>query len=309
MNASLAYAQTQADALDNITPTPLQGQQARVYAQSDSFLSNEEAAAVLRRQLEPHRAEIEVQLARIGFPASHRVQFPDLEAALFSGQPTPPVTVFLTPSVQLEGRLRVVLTETGPELRITPVFSQLTLPDEVGGIQLSQAEKQQLLQEGALPRPLPLPANGAVVPTYLRLDEQTNTLELWQLRPERLPTQLMGVDLTRDQQHQLANGFAVRLSGLLDQQGEPFAATVSVAAGRQALQFQDISRQTVQVRPDGETVQQLALNNDGAKTDQLRDAEIKTGQTVQHHQQQEAQVRSAAEKPALSESVPKPRLT
>ncbi len=263
----------------------------------------------MQKQLAPYREQLDAQLTRIGHPASHIANYPELEATLFSGRVTPPVRVQLTPDIQLEGRLHIVMTEGGPEIRITPLLPYLSIPNEVGGVVLSAAEKRQLEQEGALPRPLLIPANGEYVPTYLRVDEQTNTVELWRVRPELLPTRLMGVDLTRDQQLQLANGSPVRLSGLLDQQGEPFTATVSIAAARQELQFRDISRLAPQVRPDTEQTQQLALNNEGAKTDQLRHVETKTGQAIHSHQQQEPLQRSAVEKPALRDSVPKQRLT
>jgi hypothetical protein len=185
----------------------------------------------------------------------------------------------------MEGRLRIVMTENGPDIRITPVQRQLIIPDEVEGVKLSTREKQQLMMEGALPRPFMMADQGGYVPTYLRIDDQTNTVELWRIRPEMLPTKLMGIDLTKDQQLQLANGHAVRLSGLLDQQGEPFTATVNISAAQKELQFSDISRLTIGVKPDNDYRQQLALNNEGAKTDVARSQELSTGQTtISNHQ-------------------------
>jgi hypothetical protein len=145
------YAHSQADGYDNIAPTSLQGKQAWQFAQTDNFFSPEEASAVMRKQLEPYRAQIEAKLSQIGFPPDHLANHPHLGEALFSGQPTGLMKVRVTPEVKLEGRLRIVMTEEGPDIRITPVKPALEIPDQVAGIKLSNVEKQQLAQEGALP--------------------------------------------------------------------------------------------------------------------------------------------------------------
>ena len=300
MNQSLNYARSQADGYDNIAPTTLQGQQAWQYAQSDNFFSPEEASAVMRKQLEPYRAEIEARLDQLGYPPEHLAKLPHLEAALFSGQKTDSMTVQITSELQLEGRLRIVMTESGPDIRITPALARLNIPDEIAGVRLSTGEKWQLEHEGALPRPFLLADKGEYVPTYLRIDEQTNTVELWRLRPESLPTKLMGIDLTKDQQLQLANGHSVRLNGLTDQQGEAFNATVSISASQKQIQFSDLSHLAVRLKPDSENQQQLAQNNDGAKTDLTRSQEISTGQRAVSNHQREVMQQALEGKPERS---------
>jgi hypothetical protein len=308
MNPAVGYARTQADGLDNIAPTSLQGQQAWQYAQSDNFLSAEEASAVMRQQLKPYRAQIESRLAQFGWPSDHLSNHPNLEEALFSGQKTRCVKVWVTPELQLEGRLRIVMTENGPDIRLTPVQRQINIPDEVEGVRLSKGEKQQLMMEGALARPFLMADKGDYVPTYLRIDEQTNTVELWRIRPDVLPTKLMGIDLTKDQQLQLANGHAVRLSGLLDQQGEPFTATVSISAAQKELQFTDVSLLAIGLKPDNENRQQLALNNDGAKMDLTRSQEMSTGQTTVSNHQRETMQQLLEGKPEQKIGSPKQRI-
>lgn len=273
-NTSVDYARTQADGADNIAPTTMQGQQAWQFAQSDNFFSPEEQAAVMRRDLEPYRAQIEAKLAEVGYPLT---KHPGVEEALFSGRQTDLLRVNLSPDSQLVGSLRVVMTNDGPDVRITPAQPTLNIPKEIGGIHLSKGEQQQLSQEGSLPRPFLMPEKGEYVPIFLRVDAKTNTVELWQVKPEELPTKLMGIDLTRDQQMQLVHGHAVRLNGLIDNQGEPFNATVSVSASKQALQFADLSRLDVSVKPAQEFKQQLAQNNEGAKTDLVQSQEKAVG--------------------------------
>jgi len=195
--------------------------------------------------------------------------------------------VRVTPDVKLEGRLRIVMTDEGPDIRITPVIPALTIPDQVAGIKLSNVEKQQLAQEGALPRPFLVADKGEYVPTYLRVDAQTNTVELWRVRAEQLPTKLLGIDLTKDQQLQLVNGHPVRLTGLLDKQGEAFSATVSISPARQQFQFTNVDRVDLALRPDNEHRTQVAHNNEGAKTDLTRSQETAIGAPALTNNQRE----------------------
>jgi hypothetical protein len=308
MNPSLQYAQTQADGYDNLAPTPLQAKQAWQYAQIDNFFSPEEASAVLRQQLEPYRAQLEAKLSQIGYPPEHLAKHPHIEEALFSGQRTPTMSVFVSPDVKMDGRLRIVMSDDGPVVCITPAQRQLTIPNEVAGIRLSKGEKQQLATEGALPRPFLLADQGDYVPTYLHVDSMTNTVELWRVRPELLPTKLLNIDLTKDQQLQLANGHAVRLSGLLDKQGESFNATVSLSATQKELQFSDFSRLGVTLKPDAENRQQLAINNEGAKTDLTRSQEITSGATTVSNFQREMMQELLEGKPEQKIGGPKQRI-
>ena len=298
--AATNYARSQADGFDNIAPTPLQGQQAWQYAQTDNFLSPEEASAVLRKQLEPYRTQLEARLSQIGYPPEHLAKHPHIEEALYSGQRTVPMNVVVTPDLTMEGRLRIVMTEDGPDIRITPGKPAVTIPDRVARIRLSNVEKEQLAPEGALSRPFLIAEKGEYVPTYLRVDPQTNSVELWRIRAEQLPTKLLGIDLARDQQLQLVNGHPVRLTGLIDQQGEPFNATVSISPARQQLQFSEYNRLDVALKPDGEHRNQLAHNNEGAKTDLTRSQETAVGSTILSNSQRETVQKLLEGKPEQS---------
>ncbi len=284
---AIDYARSQADGADNIAPTTMQGQQAWQYAQSDNFFSPEERAAVLQKQLEPYRDEIQTKLTQIGYSPERLSMYPQVAEALYSGQQTSLMSVWIADNTQISGRLRIVMTDSGPDIRITPVEQSLTIPDQVQGVKLSKAEKQELREEGAITRPVWILDKGEYVPTFVRVDQQTNTLELWQLKPEQLPTKLMGIDLNRDQQLQLIGGHQIRLSGLIDNQGEPFNATVSVSAVRRSLEFTDLSRRDVAILPDGEYRQQLAQNNQGAKTDLVQSREQAIGTPLITNRQSE----------------------
>jgi hypothetical protein len=137
------------------------------------------------------------------------------------------------------------------------------------------------------------------------VDGQTNTVELWRVRAEQLPTQLMGVDLTKDQQLQLASGHAVRLGGLLDGQGEPFNATVRISPAKQELQFTDINRLDVAFKPDNTHRQQVQQNNEGAKTDQAQSLEAAIGARTISHNQLETVQKLLGSQPDQKQTGPK----
>lgn len=226
-------------------------------------------------------------MAQLGYEPEHLAKLPKLEADLFSGRQTELTNVFIAPDVKMSGRLRIVLGAEGPEIRFTPMQPTLTIPNEVAGVALSRQERTQLAQEGALPRPLLMAEKGEMIPTYLRIDPLTNTVELWRIKAEQMPNKLLGIDLTKDQQLQLVSGHAVRLSGLLDKQGEPFNATVSISPARQTLEFSDVNRIDLAVKPDREFRQQVAHNNEGAKTDLTRSREEAIGSPAINQQQAE----------------------
>lgn len=287
-NQQKTYARTQADGLDNIAPTALQGKQAWQYAKSDNFFSPEEQAAVLRKELETQRPDIMNKLSQIGYTEDFLKKHPKVEQDLFAGKQTDPLYVNLTPEINMLGRLRIVSTEQGPELRITPAHPKPQIPDEVGGFKLSNLDKKQLLEEGAVSRPYMIPDKGTFTPTYLRIDPATNTPELYKVKPEQMPSVLLGIDLTKDQQQQLASGYPVRLAGLRDSQNEPFNATVSLSPAQKNLQFGDISRQSLAIRPDAENSRQVVQNNEGGKTDQTKGQEQRTGLPAATNNQSEA---------------------
>lgn len=285
------FARAEGDNLSHNAPTPAQGKKAGEYAQSDNFLSPEERTAILKKDIEANRPALETRLAQIGYTSEFLNKHPKVEEALFSGKPTQVLDINVSQTIQMSGRLRIAMTENGPELRFTPQLSKPLIPDEIRGLQLSSFDKQKLEKEGALDRPFMIPGKDGLTANYLRLDRETNTLELWKVKPEQLPSKLLGIDLTRDQQLQLVSGHPLRLTGLLDKQNEPFSATVSLSGATKGFQFANVDRQEISLKPDAGYKQQVAQNNEGAKTDQTRGQEIRTGQTTTTNNDQQELMR------------------
>ena len=156
------YARTQADGLDNIAPTQTQAAAASQYAVTDNFLSSSEQEAVLR-QIATERPVLQKKLDEVGITRDYLAVNPDVERALFSGKSTPVLTIDLPNDLKLEGRLRIAITENGPQLRITPVRSELSIPDKVGELKLTQQERSELEQNGYVDRSITIPENGGFV--------------------------------------------------------------------------------------------------------------------------------------------------
>ena len=259
---SQLFAQTQANSLDNIAPTTLQAKMAREYSLTDHFLNMEEQSTVLQREIDGDRPLIKTKLHEIGISPALLATRPEIEKALFSGRSTPVLSIQLPNDLAMQGRLRVEMTEHGARLRVTPVLGELKIPDKVGDLPLTPQEKQDLQQQGFLERPLQVSQNGSFVPAYLRVDSETNTVSSWKVRPDMLPNQLFGIQLTREQQLQLAAGYSVQLIGLKDPQGDYFEATVAVSVEKQGLRITSTKPMKLQVRPGENPEQQLIKPTD-----------------------------------------------
>ncbi|MFC5410706.1 DUF3945 domain-containing protein [Larkinella bovis] len=281
------YARTQAEAIDNLAPTQQQAAAATQYAITDGYLNSAEQEAIIK-QIGAERPQFQKKLDEVGITKEFLAANPDVEKALFHGRSTPVLTLELPNDLQLQGRLRIAITEQGPQLRVTPVHENLLIPDKVGDIRLTQQERDELKEKGFVNQAIQMPEKGGFVAGFLRVDKETNTVDVWRVNPETLPSKLLGIDLTRDQQIALACGHPVKLSGLKDQKGEPYDATVSINVGKQSLQFSDLSRSGVSIKTEDKFKPQLALNNEGAKTDQTLGLEQKTGHTINSNAQQEA---------------------
>lgn len=307
-SAQQIYDRSQADAYDNIAPTAQQGLAAHQYTETDQFFSTEERAAVLKQQITAELPLLQQQLSRVGLTGEFFARHPDIADDLFSGRQTRLVSLYVSADVLVEGRLRIVATEQGPDIRFSPYQPQLTIPQHIAGIELSRSEQEQLARDGQLPRPfLIAQPDGNYLPTYLRVDQQTNAVELWQVKAEQLPTKLLGIDLTRAQQLQLVNGHAVHLSGLQDQRGELFSATVSLSPLNQGLQLANLSRVDLKLTPDNKHREQIALNNEGGKTDLTRSQEQQIGAPLMTNQQREAISQVLNHKPGNHTDSPKLR--
>ncbi|MFD1140818.1 DUF3945 domain-containing protein [Larkinella insperata] len=279
------FARSQAEAIDNLAPTQQQAAAATQYAITDGYLASAEQEAIIK-QISAERAQLQKKLDEVGITREFLAANPDVEKALASGKATSVLILELPNDLQLQGRLRIAITEQGPQLRVTPVHETLLIPDRVGDIRLTQQEREELKEKGFVHQAIQMPEKGGFVAGFLRVDKETNTVDVWRVNPETLPSKLLGIDLTRDQQIALACGHAVKLSGLKDQKGEPYDATVSLNVSRQSLQFSDLSRPGVSITTEDKFKPQLALNNEGAKTDQVHGLEQKTGHTITSNAQQ-----------------------
>lgn len=112
----------------------------------------------------------------------------------------------------------------------------------------------------------------------------------------RIPTKLLGVDLSPEQQAKLNEDKTIYVTGMTDKQGQSFNAYVKVNHEKEKLDFfkwnpDKTQKQGAEVTPDNASKTQVAVNSEGKTneaTKQLKEP-LKKGQTVPTEKQQEKQ--------------------
>ncbi|WP_288816347.1 DUF3945 domain-containing protein [uncultured Alistipes sp.] len=78
---------------------------------------------------------------------------------------------------------------------------------------------------------------GELVPSYISIDRQTNETIAVPVSVLRIPDEVKGVKLDKEQQEALAAGKGVYLEGMTSKSGKPFNATIQINADKQGLDF------------------------------------------------------------------------
>lgn len=106
------------------------------------------------------------------------------------------------------------------------------------GIQFSEEDKKQLRETGNLGRVAEVtPKNGEPFKAFISVDQQTNELIATRTDRIRIPTEIKGVELTSQQQEDLANGKAIRVEGMLSKKGTTFDADIQINADKRSIEF------------------------------------------------------------------------
>lgn len=128
---------------------------------------------------------------------------------------------------------------------------KIPLPDKALGITITQAMKEDL-QKG---RQVPFQkeeGSGKVL-TMLVVDAVKNVLNVVKPKEQglKLPNEINGVKLDKDQKQMLADGKPIRLSGLTAKDGNRYDATVQINPEKKALSFSNaIPSSMVKIAPD-----------------------------------------------------------
>lgn len=106
------------------------------------------------------------------------------------------------------------------------------------GVQFSDEDKKQLRETGNLGRVAEVtPKNGEPFNAFISIDPQTNELVALKADRIRIPMEIKGVELSPQQQADLAGGKAVTVEGMTSKKGTAFDATVQVNAEKRGIEF------------------------------------------------------------------------
>lgn len=111
-------------------------------------------------------------------------------------------------------KARFSLTKEG-NIRYTFFAPKVDLDQPFMGHSWSEQDKQSLMHDGNLGRPIDLQkSNGEINSYYVSIDPQTNRLSLMRADQFKVPEKLGVVDLTPDQQKDLQDGKMVSIEGM-----------------------------------------------------------------------------------------------
>ena len=126
----------------------------------------------------------------------------------------------------------------GANLAIHTIRKEPKLDFPFMGVEFSEEDKKQLRETGNLGRTAEVtPKNGEPFNAFISVDPQTNELIALKADRIRIPTEIKGVELSPQQQADLANGKAVKVEGMLSKKGTTFDAAIQVNAEKRGIEF------------------------------------------------------------------------
>lgn len=119
----------------------------------------------------------------------------------------------------------------------------------------------------------------------------------------RIPTKLLGAELSEQQQKDLKENKTIYVAGMTDREGQSFNAYVKVNTEKEKLDFykwnpDKAKKQGAEVTPDNASKTQVAVNSEGKTDEATRNIKepLKKGQTAPTEKQQEQQEKKEVKK-------------
>lgn len=111
--------------------------------------------------------------------------------------------------------------------------------DEYRNIKFTPEDRENLQKTGNLGRVAEVvdPATGELVPSFISIDRLTNETVSVSVKDIRIPDEVKGVLLTKEQKEALAAGKGVYVEGMTAKSGKKFNATIQINADKRGLDF------------------------------------------------------------------------
>ncbi|SHE71807.1 DUF3945 domain-containing protein [Dysgonomonas macrotermitis] len=200
---------------------------------------------------------------------------------------------------------------------------KIRIPNEVKGIKLDDTQKKDLAEGKAIYLEGMTSKNGKEFNATVQINadrrglefkfdnanklsqtqQQTAKqapLETRQAQQFRIPSKLLGAELSEKQQGDLKDGKTIYVSGMIDKKGEPFNAYIKVNTEKEKLDFFKWNPDKAQkATPDNNSKTQVAVNSEGKTNEATKKNEepLKQGQTQPTEKQQEQQAKKELTKP------------
>ncbi len=182
---------------------------------------------------------------------------------------------------------------------------KIRIPNEIKGVALSDAQKKDLAEGKATYIEGMTSKNGKDFNASVQINadrrsiefkfDNANKLEKVQSQngepPKfRIPTKLLGVELSQEQQDKLKENKTIYVTGMTDRKGEPFNAYVKINLEKGKPDFTRWNPDKVkEIKPDNASKTQVAVNSEGKTNEATKNVKepIKQGQTQPTEKQQE----------------------
>lgn len=191
---------------------------------------------------------------------------------------------------------------------------RIKIPNEIKGVTLNEQQKKDLSEGKAVYLEGMKAKNGKNFNATVQINADRRSIEFkfdtanklsqeqskgQKQNPEeapklRIPTKLLGVELTKEQQDKLRTNQTIYVTGMTDKAGEPFNAYVKVNTEKEKLDFfkwnpDKAQKQGAEVTPDNKSKTQVAVNSEGKTDEATKDTKesLKQGQNQPTEKQQE----------------------
>lgn len=194
---------------------------------------------------------------------------------------------------------------------------RIKIPNEIKGVALNEEQKKNLSEGKAIHLEGMTSKNGKEFSASLQINADRRSIEFkfdntpkqgqqqsqsqQQTEPRtnlHIPSRLLGVELSKEQQNKMREHKAVYVSGMIDKKGEPFNAYVKVNVEKEKLDFfkwspDKAQKQGAEIKPDNASKTQVAVNSEGKTNEATKNVKdpLKQGQqqpTEKQTQKQEA---------------------
>lgn len=139
--------------------------------------------------------------------------------------------------VTINARLSFREVEGKIVLNIHPLREKPNLEKQFYGINFTDQDKHNLLTTSNAGRVINIKSGNSEVPVYVSIDKLTNELVALNASKVKIPKEIKGVKLNKEQRQLLKDGEAIYLKGMTNNKGETFNSLVQINADKRGISY------------------------------------------------------------------------